>query len=233
MSALDQRLSLFSNCGMLRSRYFSWFVACICLLTASERATATDGVMIERDGFDEAKKGALSQPWLGTKTGKGAEKWTIENDDTAPSQPHVLKQGGDARFPVALKTDTQLKDGFVEVSFKAISGKIDQAAGVVWRAQDARTYYISRANALENNVTIYHTIKGRRVEFVSVDTEVTVGQWHVLRVDFKGPIFKVSLDGEVVFTTRDERLTEAGMVGVWTKADSVTLFDDFTWGTEE
>src|SRR5215470_14182388 len=108
--------------------------------------------------FDNAEVGKPPAGWTATQTGSGHASWTVVQDDTAPSKPNVLKQSGQATYPVCLKDDTNLKDGFVEVKFKAISGKEDQAAGVVWRAKDANNYYIARANALENNVTIYHTI---------------------------------------------------------------------------
>lgn len=114
--------------------------------------------------FDDLKTGAPPPGWLATKTGSGDAKWTIEKDETAPSKPNVLKQSGQATYPVCIKNDTSLKDGFVEVKFKAISGKEDQAGGLVWRAKNANNYYVARANALEDNVTIYHTINGRRTE---------------------------------------------------------------------
>src|SRR5262245_3209335 len=114
--------------------------------------------------FDNFKTGAPPPGWSATKTGSGEAKWTIEKDDTAPSKPNVLKQSGQATYPVCIKDDSNLKDGFVEVKFKPISGKEDQAGGIVWRAKDANNYYIARANALEDNVTIYHTINGRRTE---------------------------------------------------------------------
>ena len=76
----------------------------------------------------------------------------------------MLKQSGEATYPICLKNDTILKDGFVEVKFKPVSGKEDQAGGVAWRLKDADNYYIARANALEGNVTIYDTVNGRRTE---------------------------------------------------------------------
>jgi len=160
----------------------------------------------------------------------GEAKWTVEKDDTAPSKSNVLKQSGEATYPVCLKNDTSLKDGFVEVKFKAVSGKEDQAGGVIWRAKDADNYYIARANALEDNVTIYHTIKGSRVSFKNVNHKVKPGAWHTLRVEFQGNHFTVIFDGEKVIEATDDSFSEAGKVGVWTKADSVTLFDDFSYG---
>ena len=184
----------------------------------------------ETVGFDEAKPGVLPANWIGTRTGKGEAKWSVEKDDAAPSKPHVLKQSGEAAYPVAVKEDTSLKDGFVSVKFKAISGEEDQAGGVVWRYKDADNYYIARANALENNVRIYHFIDGKRTQFKGANIKVTPKEWHTLRVDFAGNRFTVTYDGQPLFEAEDDKITAAGKVGVWTKADSVTLFDDFSYG---
>jgi hypothetical protein len=182
--------------------------------------------------FDSFQPGAPPPGWTTTQTGSGHAKWSIEKDDTAPSKPNVLKQSGVATYPVCLKDDTNLKDGFVEVKFKPISGKEDQAGGLVWRARDANNYYIARANALEDNVTIYHTIKGRRTEKKRTKMRVASNQWHTLRVDFRGNRFTVTFDGKKAIEWDDDTFKEAGEVGVWTKADSVTSFDDFGYGAQ-
>ena len=182
--------------------------------------------------FDDFNTGAPPPGWTATKTGTGAPKWAIEKDDTAPSKPNVLKQSGEATYPVCIKDDTNLKDGFVEVRFKPISGKEDQAGGVIWRAKDTNNYYIARANALEDNVTIYHTINGRRTEKKRTSMKVASNQWHTLRVDFQGNRFTVALDGKKAIEWADDTFKDAGKVGVWTKADSVTLFDDFASGSK-
>jgi hypothetical protein len=189
--------------------------------------------LAETINFDDATPGAAPPGWLATKTGQGDAKWTIEKDDAAPSKPNVLKQSGEATYPVCLKNDTSVKDGFVEVKFKTLSGKEDQAGGVVWRAKDSDNYYIARANALEDNVTIYHTINGKRTEKKRVRTKVASNQWHTLRVDFQGNQFNVSFNGKPALDWQDDTFKDAGKVGVWTKADSITLFDDFTFGTSK
>jgi hypothetical protein len=182
--------------------------------------------------FDDLKTGAPPPGWTATKTGTGTPKWTVEKDPTAPSTPNVLKQSGQATYPVCIKDDTNLKDGFVEVKFKAISGKEDQAGGVVWRAKDSNNYYVARANALEDNVTIYDTINGRRSERKRTDMKVATNEWHTLRVDFQGSHSAVTLDGKKALEWDDVKIKEAGKVGLWTKADSVTLFDDFAYGAK-
>lgn len=190
----------------------------------------TTVALAETVTFDDTKVGEAPTGWTTTKTGSGQPKWTVVADDSAPSKPNVLKQSGEATYPVCLKDDTSLKDGFVEVKFKSVAGKEDQAGGVVWRAKDADNYYIARANALEDNVTIYHAIKGRRVSFKNTDHPVKPGVWHTLRVDFAGNKFTVTFDGMKVIEASDDSFADAGKVGVWTKADSVTLFDDFSYG---
>ena len=182
--------------------------------------------------FDNTKPGEAPVGWTVTRTGQGEPKWTVVADNSAPSKPNALRQIGEADYPVAFKNDTNLKDGFVEVKFKLVSGKEDQAGGVVWRVKDPDNYYIARANALEDNIRIYHFVKGKRTQFKGVSTKVAPGQWHTLRVNFSGNRFTVLFNGKELFTAEDDTFKDAGKVGVWTKADSVTLFDEFTYGTK-
>lgn len=180
--------------------------------------------------FDEAHPGALPAGWFAGVTGSGQPKWSVEREPTAPSQPHVLKQSGQGTFPWCVKADTSLADGYVEVKFKTLAGQEDQAAGVVWRWKDRDNFYIARANVLEDNVRIYHFVNGRRTQFKGVNLKVTPNEWHTLRVEFGGARFVVRYDGQQLFEAEDATFTGAGAVGVWTKADSVTLFDDFDFG---
>jgi hypothetical protein len=190
--------------------------------------------------FDAEQAGKSPAGWTVTLTGKGEPKWTVEKDDTATSNPNVLKQSGEATYPICIKNNAAIKDGFVEVKFKSVSGKEDQAAGVVWRVKDADNYYVCRANALENNVVLYKTEKGKRstldivgrIGGYGLDTPVAKGQWHVLRVEFAGKKFAVFFDGKKLFEVEDPTFTDAGKVGMWTKADSVMLFDDFNCGSK-
>ena len=186
----------------------------------------------ETVNFDKADPGKPPAGWTCTQTGSGQAKWAVAPDDTAPSKPHVLKQSGQATYPVCLENDSSLKDGTIEVKFKAVSGREDQAAGLIWRARDANNYYVARANALESNVTIYHTINGRRTEKKRTSMKVPANQWQTLRVDVQGTHFTVSLNGQKTLDWDDDTFKDAGKVGVWTKADSVTLFDDFTYASK-
>jgi len=124
-----------------------------------------------------------------------------------------------------------LADGFVEVKFKPTAGKEDQAGGVVWRWKDGDNYYVARANALENNVSLYYTENGRRKTIKYVDAPVAGNAWHVLRVEFRGTAIRVLLDQKAYIEVADSHIEGAGTAGVWTKADSVTSFDDFAYGS--
>jgi hypothetical protein len=201
-------------------------------LTLLPAAVLVAGFSPDTINFDTAEAGKPPAGWTATQTGTGQAIWTVVRDDSAPSKPNVLKQSGQATFPLCLKTDTSLKDGYAEVKFKAISGREDQAAGIVWRARDANNYYVTRANSLENNVTIYHTVGGRRTEKKRVRMAIAAQQWHTLRVEFQGNHFTVSLNGRKALEWDDDTFKDAGQVGVWTKADSVTEFDDFSYGAK-
>jgi len=106
----------------------------------------------------------------------------------------------------------------------------DQAGGIVWRFTGPRSYYVVRANALENNVSLYYMWLGLRRTIQYVDAPVPANQWNTLRVEFEGEQIKVLLNGKTYIDVRDDHISGAGQVGVWTKADSVTAFDDFSYG---
>ena len=182
-------------------------------------------------GFDTDPVGGLPAGWRAGVTGRGVPKWTVEADASAPSKPNVLKQSGSGFFPWCVLPGVSVADGYVEVKFKPLAGKDDQAGGVVWRWKDGDNYYVARANALENNVSLYYTQSGRRITIKYVDAPVAKGQWHVLRVEFAGSRIAVALDGKRYIELDDTHIGGAGAVGVWTKADSVTVFDDFSYGS--
>jgi len=185
-------------------------------------------VMADTNGFDADVVGQPPAGWHCGATGRGTPRWTIEADPTAPAGK-VLRQSGSATFPWCVKSDARLADGWVETRFKPLSGKEDQAGGVVWRWKDGDNYYVARANALENNVSLYYTARGIRKTLKYVDAPVSAGQWHTLRVDFAGTAMSVSLDGKRYIEFADDHIAGSGAVGVWTKADSVTAFSEFAY----
>jgi hypothetical protein len=195
----------------------------------------------ETINFDRARTGSTPQGWTiaMTHTG-GPPQWEVQSDASAPSQPNVLTQVSTdrtaGRFPLAIWDRASIKDGTLTVKFKALAGIVDQAAGLVWRYRDPGNYYIVRANALEDNVVLYKVENGERAALVpkgsasnayGVKHKVPKQVWTSLSVSFRGKLFTVRLDGEQLFEVEDLTFTEAGKTGLWTKADSVTSFDDF------
>jgi len=172
----------------------------------------------------------MTDAWQSGSTGRGTARWDV-------AERQLVYRGG-ADFGWAV-SGSAVQDGFVEVRFRPMDGRTDQAGGVVWRWRDANNYYIARANALENNVVAYKMVNGKRTDLkpvgagaraYGVTATVAPRAWHTIRADFKGPEFVVRFDKDVAtFTVRDETLKPAGRVGVWSKADSVTEFEEFRY----
>ena len=197
---------------------------------AAVTVLSTGAAFAETENFDQHKPGAVPAGWECGVTGQGSPRWTVEADRSAPSGPNVLRQAGSGTFPWCVKKGASISDGFVEVKFKPERGREDQAGGVVWRWKDGNNYYVARANALEDNVSLYHTTNGRRITIKYVDAPVRANVWHTLRVEFKDKHISVLLDGKRYIELDDTHIAGPGAVGVWTKADSVTSFDDLSYG---
>ncbi len=181
--------------------------------------------------FNQDKQGALPAGWVAGVTGRGTPKWTVEADPSAPNGANVLKQSGSGDFPWCVKQAVTIADGFVEARFKPLAGREDQAGGIIWRWKDGDNYYVARANALENNVSLYYTTGGRRHTIQYQEAPVAAQVWHTLRVDFVGNHIQVALDGKRYIDVVDNHISGTGAIGLWTKADSVTIFDSISFGT--
>ena len=181
--------------------------------------------------FEADATGAPPKSFSFALTGQGKPGvWVVKKDDAAHGNV-LVQSDGDAtsyRFPVAIYNDFSGTDVALSVAFKAISGKGDQGAGLVWRYRDADNYYITRCNALEDNCTIYRVVGGKRQSFMNKGVKVASNTWHTLAVDARGDHFVVTFNGQAVLDARDRTFKEAGRVGVWTKADSVIAFDALT-----
>jgi len=213
---------------------FTQFVFCAgVLLGAALTASA------QTFDFNKDKAGGPPKGFSAALTGLGkAGVWVVTKDDSSPERGNVLAQtDADAtgyRFPLCVHDGVTAKDADISVKFKPVSGKKDQAAGVVWRYRDKDNYYIVRANALENNVVLYKVQNGKREDLPLKGEGRTYGkkmpvprnQWSELRVTAKGDLFTVWLNGQKLYEVEDRTFIEAGKVGLWTKADSVTYFDD-------
>lgn len=200
------------------------------IATGLAAAGLAAGAQAQTLSFDQDAPGNAPAGWTCGVTGRGHPAWTVEAQPDAPSPPHVLKQSGTGDYPWCVRGGVTLADGFVEVKFKPLAGREDQAGGLVWRFRDRDSYYVARANALEDNVSLYYVEGGRRITLQYVDAPVAKDAWHHLRVEFRGQSIRVLLDGKARIEKEDAHIGAAGAVGVWTKADSVTAFDDFTFG---
>lgn len=211
-------------------------LAAVAMLTAGAHQASAQTFNFDKDGVGQAPPGFSCG-----LTGRGKPGvWVVRADPSAPSGPNVLAQidpdATDYRFPVCVVDAVSATDVDVSVRFKPVSGSGDQAAGLVWRYTDVSNYYIVRANANENNVTLYKVESGKRISLAPKGTPpstygkaapVKSGQWGTLRVVVNGALFQVYCNGQHLYDVEDATFTGAGRLGVWTKADSVTYFDDF------
>ena len=176
--------------------------------------------------FDELADGALPDgAEVLSQTQFGG--WSARAEAGTPSEPNALCQTGMGEFPAIALGEAVLGDLVMSSRFKPISGRVDQAAGLIFRIQDGGNYYILRANALEGNVNLYKYAGGRRSLLKEGPAEVRSGEWQELRVEVAGNHFRGLLNGVPVVEATDDDYP-AGRVGLWTKADSVTCFDDVT-----
>jgi hypothetical protein len=181
--------------------------------------------------FDGDNVGEMPAKFHGARTGRGTEgKWVVMAEATAPSKPNVVAQTStdktDYRFPLLISDEGSFKDLELSVKFKAVAGEVDRAGGLVFRLKDANNYYIVRANALEDNYRLYHVISGSRRQFAGANFKVTSGEWHELKVECVGNKIICYYDGMKKIEATDDTFKDAGKIGLWTKADSVTHFDD-------
>jgi len=193
--------------------------------------------------FDHDPVGSMPSEWESAMTkSAGVPRWEVQTDQSAPSRPNVLAQLSTdrtaGRFPLAVLRGVTMRDGEVSVRFKPVSGQVDQAAGLVWRYADQNNYYIVRANALENNVVLYKVENGERTSLAprglpsrsyGVKHIVPKMIWSELKVSFADTVATVYFNNERLFDVQDTTFRNAGRIGLWTKADSVTWFDNFTF----
>jgi hypothetical protein len=195
-------------------------------------STAGEAVMI---AIDRMTIGSPPAGFSFALTGRGAEgEWSVVADPTATAGRAIEQQSADRtdyRFPLAIHESFSAKDLTMQVRFKPVAGRIDQAGGIVVRLADPDNYYVARANALEHNVRFYRVVAGRRQQLGTSDIRVTSNEWHTLNLRAEGDRFTVSYDGAVLFEVKDDTFRGAGAVALWTKADSVTRFDQVTIAT--
>lgn len=184
-------------------------------------------------GFEDPPPGTLFKGWTTTRTpGPGDGRWEIAADSTAPGGKQVLAQlSSDApqeAFNLCIAGEKKYKDIDLAVSFKAIAGDKDQGGGLIWRYRDDKNYYLCRMNPRESNFRVYKVLDGKPTQLATSDVKVLMSQWHEMRVIHEGNRIRCFLDGMLRLEAEDVTLVEAGQVGLWTKADAITHFDDLT-----
>jgi hypothetical protein len=172
--------------------------------------------------------------------GGGPVQWEVLAVDDAPSGDRVLGQLSDdrtnKRYPLLVCETFSAKDVEVSVKFKTISGEVDASGGLIFRCSDPNNFYVVRANSLEGNVVAYKTENGKRSNIgvkgqdntYGVKVDVPHQQWNTLRVRVQGNLFEIFLNDNKLFEVENDTFTTAGAVGLWTKADAVTYFDDLS-----
>lgn len=209
----------------------SWIAVLLVLAAAQIRAQQSDPTS-KTLNFDQDPVGSPPAGFAFDRTGQGQEgQWIVRADPTSHKN-HVLVQEShdriDYRYPLAIANAGEYRDVALTVRARPISGEIDQGFGLVWRYKDARNYYVARCNANEDNCRIYRIVNGSRHLFQAKSVPVAKNTWHVLKVEATGDTFLVWFDGTKVLDAIDDTFKDAGRVGLWTKADSVIQFDDFT-----
>jgi hypothetical protein len=173
--------------------------------------------------------GTLPSDFSLWRTGNGGPaEWTVVADATATGGHAIEQTSRDTtgyRFPLAIYKPITAINLDVSVRFKAVAGKVDRAGGLAVRLTDPDNYYVVRANALEDNVRLYRMVNGKREQIEGADLKVTSDEWHTLNLRAEGEHFTVSFDGTILYTTVDKTFSGAGKVALWTKADSITRFD--------
>jgi hypothetical protein len=183
--------------------------------------------------FQKEDEGKVPAGWKVEKTGKGeGSEWKVVADQTAPAKTGLalaqLAKSPGSVFNLCVRGEPSLKDVEVSVAFKAVAGKDDQGGGIVWRYQDANNYYIVRMNPLEDNFRVYKVQDGKRIQFQNFDIKIPAGEWRTLKIKMTGDHIECFLDGKKHLDVTDNTFEKPGKVGLWTKADAQTHFDQFT-----
>jgi len=220
-----------------------WLWCLLCAVGVVGMWTVGPGLAADKEKEEKEKKeqvfrfskddlGKVAKGWTAAKTGQGeGSVWKVVADDTSPSKTgYVLAQtaeGPRPLFNLCVVDDTNCKDVEVSVAMKAVAGKVDQGGGPVWRYQDANNYYIARYNPLETNYRLYKVVSGKRIQLATKEgLDQPAGKWITVKIEQKGDEIECYLDGKKLLEAKDSAIQKAGKVGLWTKADAQSHFDN-------
>ncbi len=182
--------------------------------------------------FENEELGKVPKDWEITET-NGNEKlaaWKVVEMDGAPSgeKAFVLTETKNVKrtYNLAIAKKTCYKDLTIDLKVKSMTGEEDQGGGPIWRAKDKDNYYIARWNPLEDNFRVYYVKDSNRTQIASANVKTDTSKWHDIKIVMVGNMITASFDDKIVIKLEDSTFTEAGMVGLWTKADAATAFDD-------
>ena len=189
----------------------------------------------DRWDFEDGMVGQLPKGWSSAKTGDGlGSVWKVVEDISAPKGKKALAQTSESpgpMFNLCVANEPSFKNVVLSVSIKSVRGKTDQGGGLVWRYIDANNYYVARLNPLEGNYRLFKVVNGKRTQLATKDDlKIPVGEWHTLSATINGDQIECSLDGKQCLEAKDTTFPMAGKVGLWTKADAQSYFDDFAVG---
>lgn len=202
------------------------------VLLLSLLAVATLGVALRmrdfKESFESGTVGKVPADWS-----VASGTWAVAMDGPNKVLYQTARSRG-SQFNKAVAEKTAFLDGELSIRLKAIAGREDQGGGLMWRYRDADNYYIVRANPLEKNVVLYKVQDGKRTDLpllgkgrtYGMDAPMATNRWHTLSVTVQGDLFTVFLDGKQLYRVKDGTFSKGGKVGLWTKADAQTQFDD-------
>lgn len=220
------------NPNALLSVLLLTLVASGCASTRTRIATACSTVPTTTFNFDGSRAGTLPEGWSIRETGQptATATWTVVADSTAPSKPNVLAltrtEAHGSTFNLAIADNISFRDLDLTVKVKAVTGEEDQGGGPIWRCKDENNYYVCRFNPLERNYRVYKVVNGRRKQLSTTRVATEPGKWYSVRVTMIDDQIDCYLNGKKLLETKDDTFKDAGKVGLWTKADAATHFDD-------
>jgi len=203
------------------------------IMTGSVVAEAVDGGSWD---FEAAGEGLLPQGWIAAKTGEGpGSVWKVVAAERDGKKNQALAQtsseGTNSLFNLCIAQGANHADVDLSADVKAISGENDRGGGLVWRYRDPGNYYVARWNPLEDNFRVYHVVNGKRTQLANSDVKLPPDQWHTVRAVQRGSHIQCYLDGKLLLDVMDGTIKDAGAMGLWSKSDAVTWFDNIVLKT--
>ncbi len=192
-------------------------------LSTNQKSAQTDTLF----NFENYQLGQTPPGWSVSLTGRGKMcSWSILSDNGNKVLAQTSSETPDYRFNIVTNNTLSYKNVEISVRFKAVKGNGDQGGGPVWRYVDENNYYVARANPLENNYRLYKVVNGNRIQLKSANIKMTDGKWYNLEIVMKGNNIQCYFNGKPKLQATDNTFKDAGKIGLWTKSDAATWFDE-------